>query len=43
MVDGRLRLTRAGRLLANDVTARLLLSGAAADKELALGTIECQS
>lgn len=43
VADGRLRLTRAGRLLANDVTARLLLSGAAADKGLALGTIECQS
>jgi Mn-dependent DtxR family transcriptional regulator len=27
--DGRLVLTRAGRLLATDVTARLLLAGAA--------------
>jgi coproporphyrinogen III oxidase-like Fe-S oxidoreductase len=37
-------LTRRGRLLASDLTARLLLAGAALpgrDSSLALGTIEC--
>ena len=41
-VSDRITLTRPGRLLASDVTARLVLAGAAADEGLALGTIECQ-
>jgi putative oxygen-independent coproporphyrinogen III oxidase len=41
---GHIVLTRRGRLLASDLTARLLLAGAAVpgrDGALALGTIEC--
>ncbi|MGH9033127.1 MAG: hypothetical protein ACRDZV_13455, partial [Acidimicrobiia bacterium] len=36
---GRVALTRRGRLLATDVTARLLAAGEA--PSLALGTLEC--
>lgn len=39
---GRIVLTRSGRLLASDLTARLLIAGAASvATPLALGTIEC--
>ena len=43
MTADRLVLTRHGRLLASDVTARLLLAGGptAAPQPVALGTIEC--
>lgn len=44
VTDGRVALTRAGRLLASDLTARLLLAGAARPAPataLALGRLDC--